>query len=707
MQIGKESLANFIGGTKTFYIPVYQRNYDWQQDNCKQLLLDIEQIIMKKRTHFFGTFVYQHIPAVGQYQKFIIIDGQQRITSTILFAKALYDLSTDEDEKDNIKTSLLQHSQGNFDYRFKLKPLDYDLEVFEKLMDCEDLNNFPEEYQSSNLYKNYNFFKKTINESQYTINELFNAIYGLEIVGLLLDTENPQEIFESLNSTGIDLSNTDLIRNYLLMPLLEQNRQEELYQKYWLNVERMIQSNNMETFILQYLITKRKSNSVFQNDKKLQLTKTNLYRSFKEYFVKRYDTNDHENAIESFLKDMHRYAVFYKHFRFNANTVVSKLSTLDKKFYELTYLLDASYAPIILMYIYDKYDKGMINEGTFIKFVDALISLAFRARVCRYYVISAQFAGNVIARLDQKPLTDDSMDDFWAAITFGKGSYAFPNDEQFRQSLMTESLFTTIKSEGCKYLLYSLELNSDSTEELPDYDKCTIDHIMPTKLDRSWKNYLQSKNDLQMHGQYMHTLGNLTLTNYNEKQQNNDFETKQQEYAKSNFYYTKELSAPSDWTSKQIQLRAKKLAGLALKIWTLPAKYNSVIPVIENIFNLDADAGTFTGTKLDIVSILGKDKRVTTWSSFLNEITKTFYSIDKDIFKEAASKDNVPYYDFLFSEIPINPHKSTKLDKEYYLNFDMHLSANVCFKVIKAIVENVDLISKTNFKEDIWFTLKK
>ena len=705
MQIGKEPLANFIGGTKTFYIPVYQRNYDWQQDNCKQLLTDIELIIKKKRTHFFGTFVYQHIPTVGQYQKFIIIDGQQRITSTILLAKALYDLSNDEDEKINIKNSLLQHSQGNFDYRFKLKPLEYDREAFEELMRCEDFKNFPDEYKSANLYKNYNFFRNAVNDSQYTVNELFNAIYGLEIVGLLLDTENPQEIFESLNSTGIDLSNTDLIRNFLLMPLLQQNRQEELYEKYWLYIEQLIQSNNMEMFTLQYLITKRRSNSVYQNDKKLQLTKNNLYRSFKEYFIKHYDTSDNNNGIEAFLKDMHRYAVFYKHFHFNANTVVSTLSELDKKFYELTYLLDASYAPIILMYLYDKYDNGIINEETFIKFVDALISLAFRSKVCRYYAISAQFAGNVIARLDQKPLNNDSINDFWAAITFGKGSYAFPNDEQFKQSLMSEALFTTIKSDGCKYLLYSLEKHSGRTEEMPDYNECFIDHIMPPKINEHWRRYLNSKSDLQMHDQYVHTLGNLALTNFAEKPQSNDFTTKQGAYEQSNCYYTRELAAYSDWTSKQIQLRAQKLANLALKIWTLPEKYNNVLPVVENVFNLDSDAGMFTGTKLDIVSIFGKEKRITNWKGFLVEIAKQFYLIDKDIFKQAIAKENVPSADSIFATNKESLRKAVELDTNCYI--EVNFGAENSFKIAKAIAENFDEIGKTNFKEDIWFTLKK
>ncbi|MBR1396753.1 MAG: DUF262 domain-containing protein [Selenomonadaceae bacterium] len=706
MDVGKERLTDFIGDKRIFIIPVYQRNYDWQQDNCKRMFDDIERIIKANRPHFFGTFVYQHIPTVGQYQKFIIIDGQQRLTSTILLAKALYDSTNDEELRDNIKSSLWKHSKGKTTYNFKLKPLEYDRNIFEKLIDCDkfDENIFSEEDKSSSIYHNYKFFKELVNSSSFDVSQIFDAIYGLEVVGILLDKENPQEIFESLNSTGLDLSNNDLIRNYLLMPLTDTDYQEELYKKYWLQLEKLINPDNMELFITHYLITKRRSDSIIQNDKKARLSIKNLYRSFKEYFEDDKNFNKNQNKIEDFFKDMLRYANFYKHFLFNENTVFSKLSKLDKKFYELMYLLDSLHSPIILMYLYDKYDEGKINEDTFLKFIDVLISFTFRAKICRTKVISSQFAGNVINKLDDMDINNNSIEDFWDVITFGKGNYAFPKDKQFSDALINESLYTTIKSDGCKYLLYSLELNSGHSKEIPSYDKSSIEHIIPQKLNNDWKKYLNSKNDFEIYRQYLHTLGNLTLTNYNEKLQNVNFNTKKEEYIQSNYYYTKELSAYNDWTSKQIRLRAEKLANLALKIWILPEKYNKNLPVSEKIFNLDSDSDLFKGTQLDTVSIFGKDKHIKYWSHFLIEISKQFYTIDKNLFKQAVSKDNVPMRSILLSTSKYNSMRSFALDNELYIctNF----SAIDIFKIIRAIVKNFDSISKTNFKDDIWFTLK-
>ena len=231
--------------------------------------------------------------------------------------------------------------------------------------------------------------------------------------------------------------------------------------------------------MVQYLILKRKSDSVTIGNKKFRLSNKNLYEVFKEYFVENYNDADQSKNVEECLKDIYRYAKFYRLFIFSDNDNFDNLSELDKKFYELTFLLESANSPIILMYLYDKYDKNLFDEKTFINFLDAMISLIFRAKVCGYSGISSQFAGNVILRLDKKSLNED---EFWKTITFGKGQYAFPKNEDFVKNLMEKEIFLTIKSSGCKYLLYSLEKNSEHSAELPKYSSATIEHIMPQKL---------------------------------------------------------------------------------------------------------------------------------------------------------------------------------------------------------------------------------
>ena len=313
--------------------------------------------------------------------------------------------------------------------------------------------------------------------------------------------------------------------------------------------------------------------------KKQRLSTRNLYGVFKYFF------KDNFASAEPCLKDLYRYAKFFRRFIFNDDSKFDKLSALDKKFYELVYLLDADNAPIILMYLLDRYEQNHFDEATFIKFVDALISLVFRAKICGNAGITSQFAGNVIARLDKENLLDEKT--FWQVITFGKGRYAFPNDKNFQAALVTNSLYKTIKSNGCKYLLYSLERASHS-KELPSYSEATVEHILPQKLSDSWKQYLRGRNDSSTHEIYLHTLGNLTLTAYNSELSNADFDKKKEIYEQSNFSYTRTLKDFPEWTSRQIQKRAQKLAAEAIKVWTLPEEFNSHSVNIGDTFNLDS-----------------------------------------------------------------------------------------------------------------------
>lgn len=461
MEVIKSSLDEFMEGKKFFKIPVYQRKYDWQKEQCRQLFDDIERIILTEKFHFLGTFVYQKksVPGSNNFDEYVVIDGQQRITTIILLAKALHEI-IDDDDREEIFSTFIKHTKGKgMKNKCKLKPTEYDLPVFEKLMNYEkfDGNNFDDTEKSSMLYQNYIFFRQKI--SADNAEKIYKAIQKLNIVGINVESgENPQEIFESINSTDLALSQSDLIRNYLLMAL-DYDCQEDLYKKYWLQIELLLHSTEVvEKFIVQYLITKRRSDSLLHNNKKKRLSKNNLYFSFKKYFEENYNGENKSVEVEKYLSDMYRYAKFYNKFLFKDKVEFDNLSALEQKFYELNFLLDSANAPIILMYLYDKFDRNIFDEEIFIKFIDAMISLTFRAKLCGTNGITPQFAGNVILRLEQEKFLDE--DSFWKTITFGKGDYSFPNDEKFKKSLINSDLQAVLKSEGCRYLLYSLEKNA-------------------------------------------------------------------------------------------------------------------------------------------------------------------------------------------------------------------------------------------------------
>ena len=693
MQAGVMRIDDFISDKRTLVIPVYQRNYDWKETNCEKLFDDMTEAVKRNRPHFIGTFVYQYKPAAGIFQEFIIIDGQQRITSTILFARALYEIADDE-LKSDIHSKFLRHTFGDMKNKLRLRPTEYDYAIFEKLMSDLpfDETNFTADEKSSAMYRNFVYFRKKISASDLSPQKLYDSIYQLNVVSILLQEENPQEIFESLNSTGLDLTQADLIRNFLLMPLAY-DRQTELYKSYWLKIEELLRpSDNVENFIVQYLITKRKSDAVMETNKQ-RLSKRNLYETFKNYFADNFGAG----KIEDFLRELLRYARFFRRCIFNADDDFKRLSALDKKFYELTFLLDATNAPIILMYLLDRYERGDFDEATFIKFVDAMISLVFRAKVCRYTGIASQFAGNVLARLEKSSLT---VDNFWQAITFGKGHYAFPQDKVFQEALVNEKLFLTIKNNGCKYLLYSLERRARA-KELPSYSEANIqiEHIMPQTLNADWEIYLSTRDDLSAHENFLHTLGNLTLTGENQTLGNADFDTKQEIYSRSNFFYTRALADYSEWTSRQIQARAKRLANEAIKIWTLPDEFNSSSSDAEKTFDLDSDFSAFKHKRPAKLFIFGAEIKMTSWNPMLREIVRQLYKLDKDIFRQATQKNNVRRGLF-----PTEP-TDFQIDDGFYMRtgFD----TETCLNYAKILVENFDKLSGTNFKDEIWFTLRE
>ena len=225
MDVRKDSIYRFISaGEATFVIPVYQRNYDWKRDNCLQLFNDVINLTATHKTHFIGTICYK---SHGR-NDFVIIDGQQRLTSIMLMMKAIYDICDDEKLRKKINDRYLINDYSKYSdggKKLKLKPIKKDESVFDKLMGTEKAYTseiFSTEEKVTNIFKNYELFieltQKEVARGK-SLDEIEDAVEGLEIVEICLTDENPQVIFESLNSTGLGLTNTDLLRNYLLMSL--------------------------------------------------------------------------------------------------------------------------------------------------------------------------------------------------------------------------------------------------------------------------------------------------------------------------------------------------------------------------------------------------------------------------------------------------------------------------------------------------------
>ena len=261
------------GASKRFIIPVYQRNYDWKMEHCKQLYDDLVKVIRQNRkSHFFGSIVSVQ-SETGTMEEFLIIDGQQRLTTISLLLLAIYHLlcsgkmvSHDRQLTDKILKKYLIDEYEPEEKRIKLKPIKNDQKAFGILFDKDE-----ERIPDSNLTINYQYFYDRIQREELSIDELFDAICRLEIINISLNHEdNPQLIFESLNSTGLDLSEGDKIRNYILMGL-PNDQQAKFYEKYWNRIENHT-DYDVSSFVRDYLSIKQQStpnmNSVYPAFKK-------------------------------------------------------------------------------------------------------------------------------------------------------------------------------------------------------------------------------------------------------------------------------------------------------------------------------------------------------------------------------------------------------------------------------------------------------
>lgn len=591
MQVNKNNITQYLTATNmSFMIPVYQRNYDWEEENCKQLWNDIWYISQSpnNKTHFLGTICSK---TFNGHEK-TIIDGQQRLTTITLLMKAIHDYVDNDEFKKDIDSNYL-HNNGygvSANHKVKLHLNRRDDQVYNKLL-SRDTYTSPDmlltHEAKSRIYQNYDYFYGAIsglNECQ--IADIKSALDRIVIVDLDVEGENPQEIFESLNSTGLELTDVDLLRNFLLMSL-EYDTQVRLYDEYWFKIEENVNTNNMVRFFIDYLIFKKKSDSLMIRRRRAHINDNNLYYAFKEYYkglagdTGRYMSSP--QVTELVLKDMLNYSEVYKKLVFDSGIDMNNLSGVERVIYSIVILNQAIASRPVLLYIMDKLRQNFITEDQALEMLNACLSLVFRAKVSGATGINSQFAGNLLQRLPEDDFSN-VVDDFWKAITSGSGKFSFPSDKVFSDALINRPIFDVLRAKGVKYLLYVLEQNAPSAKGLPRYDdiNITIEHIMPKTLSEEWQDYLGD--DVSYHDDYLNKLGNLALTSNNSEMSNNVFEDKTEWYKESSFFYTRELTNIESWDITQIRKRSKKLAQRCVELWAIPSIYQT-----KTLFDDSAD----------------------------------------------------------------------------------------------------------------------
>lgn len=711
MQAHNSNIQEFLSTTKTvFVVPVYQRNYNWQNENCEILFGDIVNIIETEREHFLGTICFK----ISNSRERSIIDGQQRLTSITLLLKAMYDFDTDEDIRTEIHDQYLYNKGRGIDndfLKYKIHLNKRDDIVYHILLESDKdgaESKLTSVQKKSRVYQNYLLFYNMISnfvKKGGNIGDILEVLSSLTIIELEIQQENPQEIFESLNSTGLDLTNVDLLRNYFLMQF-DHQQQTELYENYWVQIEDAIGVERMEQFFVDFLVFSKKSDAITINGRRSHINEKNLYTAFKEYYVSLPFETNYDKICHCFSKLKHC-AEIYKNFIFSENINLNKETSIKKKLYFLLSINESSKVRSLLLYIFDLYNRELITTTMLNKAIDGISALTFRARICKAQGINRQFAGNVMLKLDDISDYSNFEDTFWQALTAGKGSYSFPSDTEFINALINKDLYQTLRSRGTKYLLYTLEMHSPFPKELPSFDNesISIEHIMPQTLTNQWKAYL-TKETYEHYETSLHRLGNLALTNYNGELSNKSFEEKKSIYKDSKYYYTKQIIKFSKWQINEINERSKALADEALKIWQLPDKYQKNSKAThKSLHTLGEENSQFAYTKPSFLIIDDNEYSVNNWSEFLPALCKILDKESHNVFVNIANSEKISAFGIEDDTHTFSEHTAfVHITENIYIRAVM--SAASILDTMTKISKMFDKIVGTDYENNIMFSLR-
>jgi uncharacterized protein with ParB-like and HNH nuclease domain len=614
-----KTLLKFLDGSDNrFIIPVYQRNYDWKDLQCKQLFDDLTKLIIsRKESHFFGSIVSTNAKSGGK-SDFLIIDGQQRITTISVLFVAIVNLFKEkkvaiEDPVlcEKIEKKFLIDEYRKEDRKLRLKPIKDDCIAFDSL-----LKNIKADFvEHSNITQNYYYFYNRIQKNELSIEQLYTAIEKLIVIDIFLhDEDDPQLIFESLNSTGLELTEADKIRNYILMGL-SANQQEAYYEKYWNRIEKNT-NFQVSSFIRDYLTLKeRRIPSIRQ-----------VYFVFKEY-VQKQGVTPSEDAFEDVLKDILRYSEFYKRIVFAKQCKHNKIETILSR---LAHIEMTVVYPFLLA-ILSHQEEGILSDSDIETILTFIESFVFRRLICN---VPTNALNKIFCTLDneiQKLKNGDNYVEVFKYLLLNKkGSSVFPDNEEFINSLKTRDIYRMNKKNK-EYLFDRLE-NKETVERvnvitLMDEGTLSIEHIMPQTLNPQWKKDLGEEFN-RIYNERINTLSNLTLTGYNSKYKNKPFITKrdiEKGFKDSGLQLNKIVASQDAWTEKEMVAREKELCSLALKLWTYPDTTYSKPQEEADYYTMEDDV-SFTGREIIAYTLYDEEeKQVSSWVDMFIEVAQKIY----------------------------------------------------------------------------------
>ncbi|GAA9745354.1 DUF262 domain-containing protein [Helicobacter pylori] len=545
MKATQSTINDFFALTGTiFSIPVYQRNYTWEEENCEKLLQDIVSISQNKKTHFMGSITYiLHLideeKSLRQLQEFVIIDGQQRVTTIMLLLKAIETKIQNEGIKKEIGNLLNLSGQ-----RLRLKPIKSDKEAFDLVM-----QNRSHELQGvSHIRNNYKFFTKELEyyiSKGYRIEEIYGAFLRLKIVaiGLELGEDDPQVVFESINAAGVQLKGLDLIRNYLMMGE-DSDRQKHLYDTYWVPLENWLGEKDLNDFIKTYL-------RIYFEDR-FKEGEREVY-----YMLKAHHRDNFPNDIQGLMSDMREYGRIYQIFLDRDHYFLKRgdsqqLANLRLRIKDLVKIKFGVAKPFVLRCARD-FEKGKLDYENFYEILQILISYFVRRSVCGdhtgvlnkvLYSLYGQLGENVSA---------DALKRYLGKSVDQK---AFPNDDKIKTAFAVRNVYSA--NQVCKFIL--LEIEKLSNAEPPKEENLEVEHFYPKTPTQEWRDMVGDYFTFEQ--DYLNNFGNLTLPGQNQELGNKPYEAKielmeQNSSLHLNDYF---INNTHSWGIEEVKARSEYLA---------------------------------------------------------------------------------------------------------------------------------------------------
>ncbi len=562
MKVKESTINDFFALTGTiFSIPVYQRNYTWEEENCEKLLQDIVNISQNKKTHFIGsiTYILHHIDdeeSLRQLQEFVIIDGQQRITTIMLLLKAIETKIPNEEIKKEIDGLLNLSGQ-----KLRLKPIKSDKEAFDLVM-----QNRSHEIQGvSHIRNNYKFFTKELDNyisKGYRIEEIYGAFLRLKIVaiGLELGEDDPQVVFESINATGVQLKGLDLIRNYLMMGENSDN-QNRLYNTYWVPLEDWLGERDLNDFIKTYL-------RIYFEDK-LKKEEREVYYALKDHHRDNFPDN-----IQGLMSDMREYGRIYQIFLDRDHYFLHRgdpqqLANLRLRIKDLVKIKFGVAKPFVLRCARD-FEEGKLDYENFCEILQILISYFVRRSVCGD---PAPALAELLYSL-YRQLENVSADALKRYLGKSVGRTVFPNDDKIKAAFLVRNAYAA--NQVCKFIL--LEIEKLSNAEPPREENLEVEHFYPKTPTQEWRDrvgdYFTFEQD------YLNNFGNLTLSGQNQRLGNKSYEAKialMEEYSSLhlNDYF---INNTHSWGIEEVKARSGYLADQFCQVGLfkdLPKEYRT------------------------------------------------------------------------------------------------------------------------------------